>query len=90
MESQVADPKLPLAHMAMDVVSPPPATEKAPAPEASKPTDEKPKHDPPKKAEHKPSTPKQPGTGVGLAIFATIVIVLGLAALATYAYLKTV
>lgn len=34
-----------------------------------------------------PKTPRQPG--VGLAIFATVVIVLGLAALATYAYLRT-
>lgn len=34
-----------------------------------------------------PKPPKQPG--VGLAIFATIVIVLLLSALATYAYLKT-
>lgn len=34
-----------------------------------------------------PKPPRQPG--VGLAIFATVVIVLGLAALATYAYLQT-
>lgn len=34
-----------------------------------------------------PKPPRQPG--VGVAIFATIVIILGLAALATYAYLRT-
>lgn len=34
-----------------------------------------------------PKPPRQPG--VGLAIVATVVIVLGLAALATYAYLQT-
>jgi hypothetical protein len=46
----------------------------------------------PKKAEiHKPPKPSKPPRqpGVGLAIFATMVIVLGLAALATYAYLRT-
>lgn len=34
-------------------------------------------------------TAKQPGSGVGLAIVATVIIVLGLAALVVYAYLKT-
>lgn len=33
--------------------------------------------------------PKEPGSGVGLAIFATVLIVLGLAVLATYAYIAT-
>ena len=37
----------------------------------------------------KPVTPKSPSHSVGTAIFATVVIVLGLAALAVYAYLKT-
>lgn len=46
----------------------------------------------PKKAEKPmvtkpPKPPRQPG--IGLAIFATMVIVLGLSALATYAYLRT-
>ncbi len=36
----------------------------------------------------KPKTPRQPGSGG--AIFASVVIVLGLAALAVYAYLKSV
>ena len=44
-------------------------------------------HKPEKPAVAKP--PKQPGSSVGLAIFATIVIVLGLGALFTYAYLRT-
>ncbi len=42
------------------------------------------------KAPKPPKPPKQPhAPGVGLAIFATVVIILGLAALATYAYLQT-
>jgi hypothetical protein len=35
----------------------------------------------------KPKAPRQPGSG--MAVFASVVIVLGLAALAVYAYLKT-
>lgn len=42
---------------------------------------------PPKPA--KPVTAKQPRSGVGPVVFSTIVIVLGLAALAVYAYLKS-
>jgi hypothetical protein len=37
----------------------------------------------------KPDTPKQPSGGSGGAIFATVVIVFGLAAMATYAYIQT-
>ena len=37
----------------------------------------------------KPQAPKKPSSGVGLAVFGTVVIVLGLAGLAVYAYLKT-
>ncbi len=78
----------------MDVMAPRPAPPEAgQEPLAAAPpdkTDRESKKPPaPKKAEAKPAAPKQPGTGVGLAIFATVVIVLGLAALATYAYLKT-
>lgn len=40
-----------------------------------------------KPASQQPS-PTKPKSGVGLAIFATVIIVLGLAGLATYAYLK--
>jgi len=36
-----------------------------------------------------PKQPDQPKSGVGLAIFATVVIVLALAGLATYAYLQS-
>lgn len=36
-----------------------------------------------------PKPEKAPGDGVGGAIFATVVIVLALAAMATYAYIKT-
>ncbi|HTB48548.1 MAG TPA: hypothetical protein VK712_00515 [Verrucomicrobiae bacterium] len=73
----------------MDVVVPPPdksnspdtakADTKSPAPESKSI----------KQAPAKPTTPKQPSSGTGLAIFATVIIVLGLAALATYAYIKT-
>jgi uncharacterized protein HemX len=55
--------------------------------------------EPPKQAEQsvelKPSKmpvtkpPKRQGSGVGLAIFATVVIVLALAAMMVYAYLRT-
>jgi len=80
--------KVPLSSFVMDVVAPPP-TEKAAGP-APQPAAEKPKHEEAKKTEHKPEKPQRVSTGVGAAIFATVVIVLGLAALATYAYLKTV
>lgn len=91
METQsIPKPKVPLSSFVMDVVSPPQTTEKsAPPPKESGPVPEKPKKQDSKKHEAKPDVPKK-STGVGLAIFATVVIVLGLAALATYAYLKTV
>jgi uncharacterized surface anchored protein len=71
----------------------------APAAEQPKPADapqqapdEKPKK-PEKAKDEKPPTPVVPKKprqpGVGAAIFASVVIVLGLAALAVYAYLKT-
>jgi len=90
MEPQAAataTPKVPLSSFVMDVVAPPPA-DKATEPKPE-PTAEKPKPEVPKKAEHKPEKPARASTGVGAAILATVVIVLGLAALATYAYLKT-
>ena len=37
-----------------------------------------------------PKPPKQPRSGVGLAILATVLIILGLGALCTYAYLRTI
>jgi uncharacterized protein HemX len=79
----------------MDVVPPRPKAEStagtlsepmavAPPEEAdpkAQPTDQKAAPKPPK-------PPKQPGNGVTVAIVATVIIVLGLALLAVYAYLK--
>jgi outer membrane biosynthesis protein TonB len=71
----------------MDVVPPPAA---APQPDNVEPQVDKPE---PKAAAKppapKPVTPKRPSTGMTPAIIATVIIVLGLAALAVYAYLKT-
>lgn len=68
-------------------VQPPQAVHPAPPPEAEPDTA------PAKRAVDKPPKPprpsKQPGNGVGAAIAATVIIVLGLAVLITYAYLKT-
>jgi hypothetical protein len=71
----------------MDVVPPKPADalkvppkDDSAADEAAHPKSQKP-------AVTKP--PKPSGSGVGWAIFATIVVVLGLAALMVYAYLRT-
>ncbi len=71
----------------------------SPEPLATPPPDAEPEHkeEPPKddkKKDDKPKTvqskqPKQPHSGVGAAIFATVVIVLALAAMATYAFIKT-
>lgn len=83
----------------MDVVPPEPmAVKQAPPDEdtgetdqkekpesQSQPADAKSKTKPPKQ----PATPKQPKNGVGMAIAGTVIIVLGIAALATYAFLKT-
>ena len=79
----------------MDVVAaPPPESPRSPETpdtppkpaEPDKTHDKPPKPAPPPKP---PKPPKQPGSGVGLAITATMIIVLGLAALATYAYIQT-
>jgi len=74
----------------MDVVAPPPRTadETAPAPV---PTANPPKPQAPAAPAHQkaPVQAKQPrANSVNTAIFATVIIVLGLAALAVYAYLK--
>lgn len=66
----------------------------APAPAPDVPADKQRSKESPEPAKPapkavKPKAPKQPGSGVGFAIAATVVIVLGLAALATYAYLQT-
>jgi hypothetical protein len=91
-----AVPPKPAAAPVMDVR--PPQAEAAPvrepkAEEAPKPADDKETKKPEKVKKEKPPkvvTPKKPRQpGVGTAIFASVVIVLGLAALAVYAYLKT-
>jgi hypothetical protein len=78
----------PPAAPVMDVVTP--AAVKA-VPADAEPKDKPaPVETPKAKVQQKPAKPaKKRGNGVGMAIFATIVIVLGLAAMATYAYLKT-
>ena len=79
----------------MDVVPPP---EKAAQPAEQPPADSEPGTKEGEKPAEKPVdaqaalkkvAPKQSKSGVTLAIIATVIIVLGLAALATYAYLKT-
>ncbi len=84
----------------MDVVAPPApapvAVQPAPPAEAADPKDtpepaeaRKDKNAPKNKIQ-KPALPQTPrDKSVSTAIFATVIIVLGLAALATYAYLKT-
>jgi uncharacterized protein HemX len=67
----------------MDVVPPPVATE---LPRTGDPKPQPPAQ--PKAAPEPPKPPKQPGNGVTAAIVATVIIVLGLALLAVYAYLK--
>jgi hypothetical protein len=57
--------------------------------EKEKPAEAKKEAAKPEEKPKKPVAPKQHGNGVGAAIFATMVIVLGLAAMATYAYMKT-
>ena len=72
----------------MDIV-PPPAQEQvatAPPEQAADKAEATPAT--PDKQPEKPSLPKPKREGVTAAIFATVIIVLGLAALATYAYLK--
>ena len=82
----------PVRASAMDVVTPRlPASEPvavAPAPPAEA-ADPKAKSVSAKEKPKAPKPAKKPRNGVGMAIFATIIIVLGLAAMATYAYLKT-
>jgi uncharacterized protein HemX len=68
----------------MDVVAPKP--QEAPK-DLPKVTEESVELKPQKSVNSKPV--QTTGRGVGLAIFATIVIVLGLAALMVYAYLRT-
>ena len=68
------------------VATPPP---EEPAEKSDNPAEtlEEPKKSKTPKPPKPPKQPRQPG--VGLAIFATMIIILGLGALATYAYLRT-
>jgi len=76
----------------MDIAAPRKGAAAAPMavaePPASAEDSDRPQMQPATKAKQKPVAPKQPRSGVGAAIFATVVIVIALAALATYAYLK--
>ena len=82
----------------MDVMPPPRPIEGVhtpPPPPAPEPHDQEEsvelKKDEPKadKPAAKPKAPKQPHSGLGLIVFATVIIVLGLGAMVTYAYLRT-
>jgi hypothetical protein len=103
-KSTAAKPEVVSAHVpAMDVVAPAQAAAKpeavavkpAPPEDALDPKEKEPlaKTDKDKAAAkskvEKPKAPKKPGNGVGMAIVATVIIVFGLAAMATYAYIKT-
>lgn len=69
-----------------------PEVRPAPPPEAAADGKPAPQETPPAipaEEPKKPPVPKQPKNGVGTAIAATVIIVLGLAAMATYAYIKT-
>ncbi len=91
METQASTP-------VMDVSAPPAHPKPASSPLAQAPpetkekakadTDLKADTDSKKKATVQGKTPETNSSGVGMAIFATVVIVLALAGLATYAYLK--
>lgn len=80
---------------AMDVVAPrgaapeSVAVEPAPPPEEGQAKDSQAPAKGPKEKPKAQKPAKKPRNGVGMAIFATMVIVLGLAAMATYAYIKT-
>lgn len=79
---------------AMDVVAPPPAEKPEPQQNTEPPSDDSPeKSEPQAEVNDKPpetqKPPKKKGSGVGLAITATFIIILGLAGMATYAFLQT-
>ncbi len=79
----------------MDVVPPPPAeksdatAEQPTNAEAPKDAKGETKKDQKPVAPAPPKPPKQRGDNVGMAITATVVIILALAALATYAFIQT-
>lgn len=69
----------------------PPAPEPvaSPADQPDEPKQDVPKHADQAKKPKPPKPPKQPGSGVGLAIAATVIIVIALGLLATFAYVMT-
>ena len=77
----------------MDIVPPPKSADEVKSAPAETPESEaaskNSKKDTKQAVPKVPKPPRQPRTGVGLAVFATVVIVLGLAALMVYAYLRT-
>lgn len=77
----------------MDVKAPPQQALATPPPETDKPPQPAEPGDKKVQTMPKQASAKQPGqssNGVALAIVATVIIVLGLGLLATYAYLKQV
>jgi hypothetical protein len=86
------DPQTKNSPPVMDVTAPPAQSPQlneavAPAPPETEPGPDQGEKKAP--VPPKPKLPKEPKSGVGFAIFATVVIVFGLAALATYAYLQS-
>ncbi len=74
----------------MDVVAPPPQEKNEKQPLAEQLPDEHKGHlEGHEPVSAKPKTPKSPGSGTGLAISATVIIVIVLAGLATFAYLQS-
>lgn len=81
----VPPPKAPAASAQADDVKTPP-----PMPADAMPATEKPDKGQDRQTKPKAAKPpKTPHSGVGLAVAATVIIVLGLAALFVYAYLRT-
>lgn len=66
-----------------------PVANQAPADQTGPPKVAAEKPTPDIRQAHTSSAAKPPSSGVGLAISATVVIILGLAAMAVYAYLQT-
>lgn len=89
-EKPAENPHPPAQPTAMDVVAPPPA-EKAEVQQDSPQAEQAPTDKQPHEEIHEkpPKPPKKSGGGVGLAITATVIIIFGLAALATFAYLQS-
>jgi hypothetical protein len=80
-------PPVPATNVVPAVKPAPPIEDTDPAGSETPP--KKTHKDLPKAKAKQPAAAKQPNSGVGMAIAATVIIVLGLAGLATYAFLKT-